>query len=105
GYQLITAIALAYLLKLNKPIVIVAANISIAPMMPVIIYLSYITGGIFLGNKSGGVLSVSDTTFDFVKNNIIQYVAGSIIFGLILSVTLGLLVFLLLKFFRKTGKK
>ena len=34
GYQLITAIALAYLLRLNKLIVIVAANISIPPMIP-----------------------------------------------------------------------
>ena len=45
----LTAIALAHLFRLNKFIVIVAANISIPPMIPVILYLSYLTGGIVLG--------------------------------------------------------
>ena len=44
GFQLVAAIFLAILFKLNKPLVIVAANISIPPMIPVIIFLSYKMG-------------------------------------------------------------
>jgi len=51
GYQMITAIVLAHVFKLNKFIVIVAANISIVPMIPVILYLSYITGGFVMGKE------------------------------------------------------
>ena len=49
GFQLVAAIFLAILFKLNKPIVIVAANISIPPMIPVIIFLSYKMGAFWMG--------------------------------------------------------
>ena len=52
GYQLVTAIALAYLFRLNKLLVIVAANISLPPMIPLILYLSYLTGSLVLGGRA-----------------------------------------------------
>jgi glycosyltransferase involved in cell wall biosynthesis len=105
GYQLITAIALAYVLHLNKPIVIVTANISIPPMLPVILYLSYITGGIVMGPDGGHVDSVSSMDFNFVKQNFYQYLIGSMVFAVGLSLAFGLITFLLLFFFRKKGRK
>jgi uncharacterized protein (DUF2062 family) len=100
GYQLITAIALAYLLKLNKLIVIVAANISIPPMIPVILYISLLTGSIVLGN--GTYLGVGfPITLDYVKTNLLQYIVGSIIFAIILSVLIGLIVLIILKIIRR----
>jgi len=52
GWQLAVAIFLAYVLKLNKMIVITTANISIPPMIPFVLFFSYKTGGIVLGNGS-----------------------------------------------------
>ena len=101
GYQLIIAIMLAFILKLNKLIVIVAANISIPPMIPLILYLSYITGGLFLNNTVGNNIEFSGITLEFVKDNLIQYIVGSIFFGLISSLCFGLLTFVFLKIFRK----
>jgi glycosyltransferase involved in cell wall biosynthesis len=100
GYQLITAIALSYVLKLNKLIVIVAANISIPPMIPVILYLSLLTGSITLGTSTH--LSMNYLlTFDYIKTNLYQYIVGSIIFALILAVIMGLIMFIILKIIRR----
>jgi uncharacterized protein (DUF2062 family) len=100
GYQLITAIAMAYLLRLNKFIVIVAANISIPPLVPIILYLSYLTGNIVLGSSTQ--LNVNGPfTFDFIKNNLFQYIIGSFIFAIILSLFMGLTVFVILKLVKR----
>jgi glycosyltransferase involved in cell wall biosynthesis len=100
GYQLITAIALAYLFRLNKFVVILAANISIPPMIPPILYLSYLTGGWIL-NMDQQLTFSSNISFDFIRDNFFQYVVGSLVFGCFLSLCSGLATFFLLKFFRK----
>jgi glycosyltransferase involved in cell wall biosynthesis len=100
GYQLVTAIALAYLFRLNRLIVIMAANISIPPMIPLILYLSYLTGSLVLGN--GFHLAFGHPiTFAFVKQNLLQYILGSFIFGGMLSLAMGLMVYVLLTLIRK----
>lgn len=101
GYQLILAIVLAYLLKLNKLIVIVFANISITPMIPVIIYLSLLTGGLILHRS---VLSLKGGHGSFIlmfKQNLFQYLIGSVCLAVIASIISGLITFLLLKILRK----
>ena len=45
GWQMGIALLLAMFFKLNKVITLVASNISIPPMIPVIVYLSYLFGG------------------------------------------------------------
>jgi glycosyltransferase involved in cell wall biosynthesis len=100
GYQLITAIALAYLFRLNKALVIVSANISIPPVIPVIIYLSFLTGSIVLGTGTHPVINYP-ITFEFVKSNLIQYIVGSIILALIVSLFSGLCMFIILKWVRR----
>lgn len=100
GYQLVTAIALAYLLRLNKILVIVAANISLPPMIPLILYLSYLTGGIVLG-ENAGLLPEYPITLAFVKNNLYQYVIGSLLFAVFLSLLSGIILFIVLSCYRK----
>jgi len=97
GYQLVTAIALAYLLKLNKFVVAVASNISIPPMIPFILFASYVTGGFILGAENVAAFN-PNLTFDFVKENLFQYVVGSMVFAIILSICFGMLTIMLLKF-------
>jgi glycosyltransferase involved in cell wall biosynthesis len=100
GYQLMTAIALAYLLRLNKFIVIMAANISIPPLIPVIIYLSYIIGGWLLSANTDFVFS-SDISFAWVRDNLYQYILGSLVFAIFAAVFFGLLTYALLKMIRR----
>jgi glycosyltransferase involved in cell wall biosynthesis len=100
GYQLITAISLAYLLRLNKILVIVAAQISIPPLIPLILYLSFVTGSIILG-KGAHLHLAAPVTLEFVKNNVFQYVIGSIALAIILSLFFGLIMYLFMKLIRK----
>ncbi len=101
GYQLITAISLAYLLRLNKFLVIVAANISIPPMIPVILYLSFVTGSLVMG-RGFHLNLVSPVTFTFVKNNLFQYVIGSIILAAVASLFFGMIMYFFMKLIRKS---
>jgi uncharacterized protein (DUF2062 family) len=100
GFQLITAIALAHLFRLSKFIVIVAANISIPPMIPLILYLSYITGGWIMRTGSDIALT-RELSLQTFENNLLQYVFGSLVFAMILSLSTGLIAFVVLKITRK----
>jgi uncharacterized protein (DUF2062 family) len=100
GYQLISAIALAYLFRLNKFIVIVAANISIPPMIPVILYLSYITGGLILSGDNHFAFS-SDISYAWVRDNIYQYIIGSLLFAVFAAFVFGLMTYVLLRMLRR----
>jgi glycosyltransferase involved in cell wall biosynthesis len=100
GWQMAIALGIAITFKLNKIITLAVSNISIPPMIPIILYLSYITGGIILG-KGGGIDFSSNITLEFVTANLLQYVLGSLVFGLILAGVLGLITYLALIIFRK----
>jgi len=101
GYQLIIAITVASFLKLNKFIVVAAAHISIPPFIPLIIYLSYITGGLVLGGKIDSFNYSTAISFEFIRLHLIQYVAGSIVFGLATAMLGGILFYIPLKLYRK----
>lgn len=101
GWQLAIAIPLAILLKLNKVIVITAANISIPPNIPIILFLSYKLGGVIIGSASNDVKSASGISFEFVYSNLYQYIIGAISLALISSILLGFLTYFILRIFRK----
>ena len=114
GFQMILAATVAHFLKLNKIIVLVFSNISIAPMVPIIIYLSYQTGGIVLGNTNDlmsgeKIIALKNTIMSgefFTAGNeigysIYQYLIGSVVFGIVLGLSVGLISLILLNIFRK----
>jgi glycosyltransferase involved in cell wall biosynthesis len=101
GFQLVTAIFLSILFRLNKPIVIIAANISIPPMIPLIIFLSYMMGGFWMREKAINFSFTSDITLASIQQNFQQYIYGSITLAIVAGITLGLLTLILLKVFKK----
>jgi len=114
GFQMILAATVAHFLKLNKIIVLVFSNISIAPMVPFIIYLSYQTGGIVLRNTNDlmsgeKIIALKNTIMNgefFMAGNeigysIYQYLIGSVVFGIVLGLTVGFISLILLNIFRK----
>ena len=100
GFQLLTAIALAHLFRLSKFLVAVAANISIPPMIPIILYLSYITGGMVLGTGSSIKFS-GDLTIRSFENHIFQYIVGAIAFAFIFSAIVLIVSYIILKLVRR----
>jgi len=100
GWQMAIALGFAIAFKLNKILTLAVSNISIPPMIPLILYLSYITGGIVLG-KGAGIQFDKGITYEFVTENLFQYVLGSLIFGVILALVLGFITYIVLLLFRK----
>jgi glycosyltransferase involved in cell wall biosynthesis len=100
GYQLIVGIALAHFMKLNKAIVFITANISIPPMIPVILYLSFLTGGWIVDSPATSV-SMSIINMDFVKHNLYQYLVGSVFFAIAAGIAVALPVWLAVSIMRK----
>ncbi len=101
GFQLVSAIFLAILFKLNKPLVIVAANISIPPMIPVIIFGSYKMGAFWMGDNAMQIGFSKSISLDSIKNNLLQYIYGSITLAVIAGIAFGLLTFVFLKLIDK----
>jgi glycosyltransferase involved in cell wall biosynthesis len=109
GFQMLAAAFLAHFLRLNKVLVLVAANISIPPVIPFIIYFSYKTGGLFMHNtqefttETLTYLKTQIMTGNFYETlnefgySIFQYVMGSLVFGLMLGSVTVLLSYLILK--------
>jgi uncharacterized protein (DUF2062 family) len=101
GFQLVTAIALAILFRLNKALVIIAANISIPPMIPVVIYLSHLTGKIWMGKNAQTVSFSDEITLEFIHNNAVQYFSGAITLSIIAGIVFGIVTYVVLKLFKK----
>ncbi len=99
GFQLLVGIPLSILFRLNKVLFLVAANISIPPMIPFIIYGSFLFGQLFIeGNINHGQL-LSFTSAG-IKNNVFLYFTGAIIFALISGLISFAISFLSFKIFR-----
>jgi uncharacterized protein (DUF2062 family) len=101
GFQLIVAFSLAMLFRLNKALVILAAHISFAPMIPVVIFLSYKAGGYWVGNKNTDIPFTGNITIKSISPHLEQYLYGSISLAVVAGITTGLLTFALLKIFKK----
>lgn len=101
GFQLVSAIFLAILFKLNKPLVIVAANISIPPMIPLIIFGSYTMGALWMGEHAMQISFSNAITLDAIKKNLVQYIYGSITLAIVAAIVSGLLTFIFLKIIGK----
>ena len=100
GWQMAIALGIAMAFRLNKFIVLAVSNISIPPMIPLILYLSYISGGIVMG-KGASMHFDNSFNLEFVTQNLFQYIMGSLVFGVILAITLGIITYIVLLFFRK----
>lgn len=99
GYQLVAAIATAYLLRLNKAIVIVSANISIPPLLPFVLIGSVRTGELFTGKEVN--LALRDISPETIKLNLYTYLTGACILSVALAIFTGLLTFVSLSLMRR----
>ncbi len=104
GFQLVVAIFIAVLLRLNKGLVILFANISIPPMIPIIIYASYQFGTFWMPGSAQTVSLTKSLSLSAIRYNFKQYLAGSISLAIIAGLVAGLISFVLLKMFSKKNR-
>lgn len=103
GFQLVVAIALSIIFRLNKALVIIAANISIPPCIPFILYGSLVAGSFFVDDP---ILlpRPSDVSMNFIRESLTQYFLGSMVLAVIAGLLVGLATYgFLLVFKRKTS--
>jgi len=104
GFQLLVSILLSIKFKLNKALVLLFAHISTPPLTPFVIFASFLAGRVWMGQTAKDLVFSNGITFDTIRDNLLQYVFGSIT----LAVTGGLLAWMIswaiLAIFRKEQK-
>lgn len=103
GYQMILAAFLAHIFRLNKPLVILTSNISIPPMIPLIIWGSFQAGKLFVASPVNIVLDGS-INLENIKIAAFQYISGSLVLALAAGILAGSLAYVFL-LIRKKWKK
>ncbi len=105
GFQLIIGISLAIAFRLNKALVIIAANISIPPMIPLIIFMSYKMGALWLGTNATLLHFNNSYSIETASINFLQYVYGSITLAIVAALAFGIGTYIFLSLFRKTNQE
>lgn len=98
GFQFATALLLAHLLKLNKVVVGLVAQISVPPMIPFILYASVKTGELVLSEKVNLDLN-KILTVDALKN-VYVYTVGATVLSVVVALAGFLITFIALKLFK-----
>jgi glycosyltransferase involved in cell wall biosynthesis len=101
GFQMLVALLLATLLKLNKALVLIAANISIPPMIPLIIFGSFQMGRVWAGTDATFMIFNKNLTTEAMKQNVLQYLYGSVTLAVVAGLSALLVSYVLLAIFRK----
>lgn len=100
GFQMAIALVIAIAFKLNKFIVLTASNISIPPMIPFIIYGSYLMGGIFVDHPADFFFSDGITVED-IYINFKQYLIGAVTLATVAGIAGFIITYPVLRILRK----
>jgi glycosyltransferase involved in cell wall biosynthesis len=101
GFQLALAVFFALIFKLNKGLVIIAANISVPPMIPLIVFLSYKIGAWWMPANATQLVFSKNISLQNIRTNLVQYVYGSITLAVLAALFIGLVSYLLIKIFKR----
>jgi uncharacterized protein (DUF2062 family) len=101
GLQSIAAVSIAMLFRLNKLIAYAVSNFSQPPLTPVIIFFSYILGGIIISNGKTDISFSTQFNLERVEAHFYQYIIGSVILAVVLAIVVGTVAYIALLFFRK----
>ncbi len=99
GFQTVTALALAQLLRLNKIVVVTFSNVSLPPVIPFIVF-----SGLHLGGWVFGVpvsLSLDDASVESIGSQMLMYVVGSALLGILLALVIWPLTWIIITLARR----
>ena len=100
GWHTLLAMGLSTVLKLNKAITVISTNFSIPPLIPLVIWASYELGGKIVASPTS-ISFDSGISLQMIRENLVQYLLGSFLLGILLAAVSGLMVFILLRLVRK----
>ncbi|MEO9891954.1 DUF2062 domain-containing protein [Aurantibacter sp.] len=100
GFHTFLVITLAVVLKLNKVIAFAFSNVSMAPLIPFVVYLGLQTGSIVTGQEVS--FALSDFTEDFgALKQFKTYLIGSIVLAILASTLFGAIGYFTLLLFKR----
>ncbi|QRR00927.1 DUF2062 domain-containing protein [Dyadobacter sandarakinus] len=99
GFQLLVGIPLAIFFRMNKVLFLAAANISIPPCIPMIIFASYQFGRLFY-DTGAAPSSARNLTLQSIHLNFVQYVVGGTLLAFAAGIAGFLLSYVLMAVFR-----
>ena len=94
GYQMIFAFATAHLMRLNKIVAVVFSNVSIPPMIPLILFGSLWTGARLLGEEIA--FSLCEVDFALLADFMKQYLLGSVVLAAVAGCVVALVGYLVM---------
>lgn len=100
GWQMIIAYSLASVLKINRLITLVSANISLPPFIPVILYFSLITGHFLLGHPNPLKINIPQS-FGELSKDLGSYLLGSMALAFAVGLAGMGISYIILQKFRK----
>ena len=103
GFQMLAAVFLSYVFKLNKIIVLAFSNISIPPTIPFIIFGSYYIGYLIIGGEE--LIFSMNINLQNIKAISTQYIIGSIVLAILSGFISFLSSYLILNSLNKSQKK
>ena len=102
GYQMVFAGFSAHFMKLNKVIAVVFSNISIPPMIPLILYGSMAIGAVMLNVDNP--FTIHEITLESVGLYLSQYLIGSCVLAAMSGLAVFVLSYLLMLIFKRKGR-
>lgn len=99
GWQGIVAVATGCFFRLNKVVTFAATNISVPPMIPLILYGGYALGGVILGLPVR--ISLHDITWESLAGSLVQYGVGSVAMAVLAGAATYPIVRLLFHLFKR----
>ena len=97
---MLIAIAVSIYFRLNKALVLIAANVSFPPFIPLILFASHMMGKIWMGGAARDLSFDKGLTLENVKTDLLQYVSGAVTLSVLSGLVFGAITFILLKIFR-----
>ena len=99
GFQTVLVITLAVFLRWNKVLAFAFSNISLPPFIPLIIYASLWVGGLITPSSSHhNLFSLDSMSLSTVSAHLVQYLIGSLVLALLMSLIVGSVSYFLIRF-------
>lgn len=103
GLQMLTAILVSTVFKLNRGITFMCSHISFPPMVPVIIFGSFLMGRIWVKERTDLLFS-KGLNMHTIQENLLQYITGSITLAILAGLLTTVIIYLILAVFRKPAR-
>lgn len=103
GFHTLLAISLAVFFKLNKFLTFISSQITFPPLIPLVIFASMMIGDPFIKGETD--FANVEFNMEMIKNNMLQYLIGSLILASVSALFFGTVSYFFLNYFSPEKKR